>query len=921
MITMRFCYFGIYDPEFSRNRIYIHALRGAGHEIIECRDPTRGLLKYVRLARSLRSLRGSYEAIIVGYPGHIVVPLARLFGSGPVVVDLLGSLSDAAEQSHGARFFSRTWLSLVDRLAILCADAVLVESEAQGRYLEGRFGGAGKYRTVYTGADEAVFGPRPDRGAISATPFVVLFRGRLTPESGIMYVLDVAESLKEDSSIRFRIIGYGRLLEAVRERIIKRGLHNVELISRHLSFDEMRLRMLDVDVSLGQFEESERLDRTIPHKAFESISMGIPYITARARAISELLKDGVSCLMVRSADQGAIKSALLRLKKDRALGERLAHEARRVYESRASANIISSTLVSITASCTHENTLRASRLSIRQRIGKRELLAVFALLLVFVAIRLPGLSLPYHQDEWKTGEIARSQIVGALSGHPPLTELTYRLGGKILGADNLRIIPLIFGVLSAILLYAVVRRRAGMYAALTALALYAVSMYGVFASLMTDTDGAVLPTLFLIAVYAYDRFRSAASARESFGWLSVVALALILGLLTKLNAVLIVGALALDYLIEMRHRLTRGILIRASLAALGCVGIAAAAIASAHFLLPSFDVSQTVVHALYYVRFEGRGYLQILIQAVKALFYLSPLLLVPLVLISKDTFIKNRIFFVYLGLGAFFYFVLFDFSQGALDKYLMYTIVPLSAIIGVILADAMRGLNSRSVSGGALLGAGAATLLIALNFLSPSVLPLYPKTEWISAIAAGNWNILMPFTGGNGPVGFYVSFLFIAIGFGISAALAILARYTRLRGALLVALIAVGAVFNGIFVEEFLFGRINGSAPTVLRASLAYIAESNVKGVITHADTGAYELKGMGKYAGRFYAVPAYEEGHRALFAKHTGEYLVVNVPLLNEGGFYSKFFNTCEVAFATSSGVISAHVYYCPHSDPYAIK
>ncbi len=917
---MRFCYFGIYDPEFSRNRIYIHALRGAGHEIVECRDPTRGLLKYVRLARGLKSLKGSYEAIIVGYPGHIVVPIARLFGSGPVVVDLLGSLSDAAEQSHGAGFFSRMWLSLVDRLAILCADAVLVESETQGRYLEGRFGGAGKYRTVYTGADEAVFGPRPGQRAASSTPFVVLFRGRLTPESGIMYVLDVAESLKEDSSIRFRIIGYGRLLGVVRERIIERGLHNVELISERLSFDEMRLRMLDADASLGQFEESERLDRTIPHKAFESISMGIPYITARARAISELLEDEVSCLMVRSADQGAIKSAILRLKKGRALGERLAHEARRVYESRASANAIASALVSITASCTRENTLRASGSYIRRRIGKRELLAVFALLLVFVAVRLPGLSLPYHQDEWKTGEIARSQIVGALSGHPPLTELTYRLGGKILGADNLRVIPLIFGVLSAVLLYAVVRRRAGMYAALTALALYAVSMYGVFASLMTDTDGAVLPTLFLLSVYAYDRFRFAASARESFGWLGIVALALLLGLLTKLNAVLIVGALALGYLIEMRHRFTRGTLIRASLAALGCVGIAATAIASAHFFLPSFDVGQTVAHALYYVRFEGRGYLQILIQAVKALFYLSPLLLVPLVLMSKDTFTKNRIFFVYLGLGAFFYFVLFDFSQGALDKYLMFTIIPLAAIVGTILTDSIRGRTVRSLTGGVVLGGVLASILVALNFLSPSVLPLYPKTEWISAIAAGNWNILMPFTGGNGPIGFYVSFLFIAVGFGISAALAVLARYTRLR-ALVVALIVVGVAFNGIFIEEFLYGRINGSAPTALRASLAYIAESNVKGVITHADTGAYELKGMGKYAGRFYAVPAYEEGHRALFAKHTGHYLVVNVPLLNEGGFYSKFFKTCKVAFATSSGVISAHVYYCPASDPFTIK
>ncbi len=553
---------------------------------------------------------------------------------------------------------------------------------------------------------------------------------------------------------------------------------------------------------------------------------------------------------------------------------------------------------------------------------KREFLAVTALLFVFVVIRLPGLSLPYHQDEWKNAEMVREHTVGGLSAHPPLMELIYRWSGEIVGADDLRLMPLAFGVLSALLLYTVVRRRVGVHAALYAAGLYAVSAYEVLASLMLDMDGTILPTFFLAAMYSYDRFRDSASTRGSYGWLFVLALALIVGFLTKLSFVLVLGALILDYLFEVRHRLTRELLVRAAFAALACAVVSVTAIAGAHFFIPSFDVSQTVVHTLSYVRFEGRGYLQILIQAVKAMFYLSPLLLVPLVLISKKTLAKNRIFVVYLALGAFFYFVLFDFSQGALDKYLMYTIVPLAAIVGTILADATSGLTTRTLALGSLLGVACTALLVTLNFLSPEVLPLYPKTEWISAIGAGNWNILMPFTGGNGPIGFYISFLVITVGFGISAALVALARLMpQARGVLLVALIVLGVAFNGIFVEEYIWGRINGSAPDALRTSLAYIAGSDVKGIITHADTGAYELSWMGKYAGRFYAVPGYEEGHKALFAKFTGEYLVVDVPHLNENGFYSKFFSTCTVKFATSSGVIAAHVYYCPDSDPYSIK
>ncbi len=915
---MRFCYFGIYDPEFSRNRIYMRALRDAGHTVVECRDTSRGPMKYIRLAIQLIRLRGSYDALIVGYPGHVVVPLARLFGAAPVVSDLLGSLSDAAEHTYDAGFFVRTWYSWVDRLAIALSDAVLVDSELQKEYLQRRFGSGKKYRVVYTGADEEVFGPRGERDVAHAEPFVVLFRGRLIPQSGIMHVLDAAESLQNDNRFAFRIIGYGPLLKAVRERA--GGLSNVELISEHISFERMRRLTLDADVSLGQFGDNARSDRNIPHKAYESISMGIPYLTARVPGISELLEDEVSCLMVPLENSDAIKAALERLRDDRPLGKRLAEKARVVYESRASARVISSAITAISAACIEVKQKPVTRSF--QRIGKREVAVVLVLLAAFIAIRIPGLSLPYHQDEAKIGELVRSHMVGALSGHPPLTELLYLSAGDIVGSDHLRLIPLAFGVLSAILLYAIVRRRAGVHAALAALSLYAICMYGVFASLMVDTDGAVLPTLFLAAVYAYDRFRTAASSRDSYVWLSLLALALVVGFLTKLSFVLVLGALIIDYLLEVRHRLTRALVIRASFAVLACGGVGLIAIASAHFFLPSFDVSQTVMHALYYVRFEGRGYLQILIQAVKAVFYLSPLLLVPLVFMSKDSLAKNRIFVVYLGLGAFFYFVLFDFSQGALDKYLMYTIVPLAAIVGTILADALRGLTMRTLALGTLLGLGCAAVLVALNFLSPQVLPLYPKTEWLSAIAHGNWNILFPFTGGDGPIGVYVSFIFLAGGYLISGILVFAARLMpRARRAFLVAFIVVGIASNAVFIEELLFGRINGSAPDALRASLAYIADSDVKSVISHGEAGAYELRGMGKFAGRFYAVPGYEEGHRVLFAKHTGQYLVVDVPHLNDESFYAKFFNTCTPVFATSSGVIQAHVYDCAGSDPYAIK
>lgn len=913
---MRFLYFGIYDPDFSRNRIYMRALRDAGHEIIECRDTSRGVLKYIRLVQKLRALKGSYDVIVVGYPGHIVVPLARLFGAAPVVSDLLGSLSDAAKNTYDAGFWVQMWYSLVDRLAIASSNAILVDSELQKEYLQRRYGGGAKYQVVYTGADEGVFGPRGERDTMHAGPFLVLFRGRLIPESGILHILDAAEGLKDDTRFNFRIIGYGPLLEIVRER--SAGLPNVELISEHLSFDEMRRLMLDADVSLGQFGINERADRNIPHKAFESISMGIPYVTAQVSGVSELLEHEVSCLMVPSANPEAIRAALERLRNDRQLGMQLAEKARVVFESRVSGAVISSAITSISRSCIEaKNKLTAQRF---KRIGKREVLALLILLTAFVAIRLPGLSLPYHQDEWKMAEIMRANMVGGLAAHPPLSELTYRWSANIVGADNLRITPLFFGFISLVLLYIVVRRRAGKTAALVAGGLYVISTYSVISSLMIDVDGTLLATIFLFAVYTYDKFRSSKTVRTSLGWLALTASICIVGLLTKLSAILIAGALLGDYVWEKRAYLTPRVI------SYGFLGIAVAILCSAvgifllRALVPGFDLQEIIIHIVYFVDFSNRAYFQTAIQALKAVMYLSPLLIAPLILLDSTVFAKMRVFFVYLGLAFVFFFVLFDFSHGALDKYLLLTVAPLSAIAGGILASRLSGITKRDVYLGVFLGVPLAALLFALNFLPHDVVPLHPKGAWVSRIVSGDWRILFPFTGGNGPLGVYLSVLFVGASFIVCAILALLSRWTGARK-YLISLIIVGGAYAGVFTEELIFGRINGSAPDLLYESIEYIASSSsIPSILTHADAGAYELIGMKKYAGRFYAVPEYEIEHRSRFKEHNGYYLVVNVPLLNPEGFYARYFATCESVFHTVSARMQADVYDCSGRDPYAI-
>lgn len=343
---MKVCYFGIYKPELSRNRIYISGLRKNGVEVIECRDDGGKIAKYINLWKKHKKIKGDYDAMIVGYPGHVLVPFAKLLSKKPVIADLLGSFKDAEEHSHKAGLFRRLKDSLIDFLAVKFADCILLESEAQKDFFVKKFGDNKKFRVLYTGLDEETFYCSEKKR--SANKKIVLFRGRLTPESGIFHILKATELLKSRTDISFRIIGFHYLLgDKVKKAISDGELSSVELISDYLSDEDLRGKMCDASLSLGQFESSPRLDRTIPHKIFESMYMGLPIVTADSPAVRELLENNVSCLFVNRADPEDMAKKVIRVIDDPTLADRLVINARKAYDERASSKVITDRLIDI----------------------------------------------------------------------------------------------------------------------------------------------------------------------------------------------------------------------------------------------------------------------------------------------------------------------------------------------------------------------------------------------------------------------------------------------------------------------------------------------------------------------------------------------------------------------------------------------
>jgi len=308
---MRICYFNYTKNIHARDAVYLKGLRENDVEIIECRDSSPGWIKYWHLYRQHRVLRDKYDILMVGYTGHVLVPFARLISRKKIIFNALSSLYEGIVISRGKKgpFYLRAIYSwLIDFVAFHTASLSLIESNGQKEYLAKKFLlKKDKLLVAWTGADDSIFYYDPNIKKLQT--FTVLFRGGFLPESGIEYAIEAAKILKNEN-INFRIIGWGMMESKVRTMLNSFDSSRVEWIKEKLPIEKLRGKMQETHLSLGQLSRHPRLERTIPHKAFETIAMRLPYLTARNKAVMELLTEGETCLTCNSADAKGIGESL-----------------------------------------------------------------------------------------------------------------------------------------------------------------------------------------------------------------------------------------------------------------------------------------------------------------------------------------------------------------------------------------------------------------------------------------------------------------------------------------------------------------------------------------------------------------------------------------------------------------------------------
>lgn len=174
------------------------------------------------------------------------------------------------------------------------------------------------------------------RQQLSFANFVITSVGRLVPWKGFVALINVVAALRQaEKDVSLVIAGDGPQAEELAAHVQERGLSDeVRLVGR-LSKDALgaTIKASDCFVLNTGYEG-------LSHQLLEVMDLSVPIVTTTVGGNPELVRDGVSGLMVPFNDEAALQAAIERLMDNDTLQQRLVQNARVRTRDFAQENVV-----------------------------------------------------------------------------------------------------------------------------------------------------------------------------------------------------------------------------------------------------------------------------------------------------------------------------------------------------------------------------------------------------------------------------------------------------------------------------------------------------------------------------------------------------------------------------------------------------
>lgn len=336
----RICLFGMYNKDYSRNRVITRGFEENGYEVIHCNvDPKKNpsLSKYKKLIDEWKKIRQyDFEKVIVAFPGHSVVPLALfLFPQRKIVFDFFVSLfnSDIEDRQKSSRTsFRACYLWMLDYLSLILSPVILIDTKTHRDFIASKFSiRSSKFRVLPVGSDEAVVYPK--KPEVKNEKFIVHFHGTNTPLQGFSVIQKTAKLLEHDERLVFHVYGFSG-----------QNTKNLLFFPR-FPYTEMSSILAKADIVLGIFGSTTKAEKVVPNKVFEGLAAQKAVITKETPAIHELFPEEASVVLWTKGNEEDLARNITLLLNDEMLRNRYADNGYEYFKHNLTPKILMSDLL------------------------------------------------------------------------------------------------------------------------------------------------------------------------------------------------------------------------------------------------------------------------------------------------------------------------------------------------------------------------------------------------------------------------------------------------------------------------------------------------------------------------------------------------------------------------------------------------
>lgn len=343
---MKVCYVTTYGTDYSRIKILRRGMEKSGIEVFDCSSKIKGLMCYLIVFAKFLLTKSKCDLIVVGFFGQPLIPFIKLFTRKRIVFDAFMSAYNTLAEDKKIVKKKSIWgkmLFWLDKYSCNKADIVIVDTYEHINYFCKTFGlDKQKFRRIFVGADENYFYPRKKN---KSKYFSIYFHGNFIPLQGTRHIVEAARLLKGEG-ISFTIIGRGQNFDTDFKFAKGIGASNIDFIEPQ-PLKELPRYMGKADICLGIFGDTEKAGLVIPNKAYETLAMGKPLITADSKAVHELLIHKVNVYLCKKGNAKAIANAILDLKNNPSLCKKIGKNGYTVFKKKCSTLVIGQQLKNV----------------------------------------------------------------------------------------------------------------------------------------------------------------------------------------------------------------------------------------------------------------------------------------------------------------------------------------------------------------------------------------------------------------------------------------------------------------------------------------------------------------------------------------------------------------------------------------------